>query len=219
MVRADGPLTLLQFLLRNLSQLVHVRRLARDRAFGNLELSRDKVAFGNRIRRRLRGDLDDADTRILGPTVMLAVAKIAQPCLERRAVIFPDHVPVGDDVRCAADGGPLSLAVEEGHVDLGVALQVVGLAGFGICVEEEIEAATFLDVKIQNVSYRVGPKERQGNARGGTRTFAATAIHLDTSSPLLSILVVIMPNLHVSMKLTRSSTFSLSSGSFLFSAL
>lgn len=50
-------------------------------------------------------------------------------------------------------------------------------------------------------------------------TLAATAIHLETNNPLLSIRVVIMPNLHDSMKLTRSSTLVLRSGSLLFSAL
>lgn len=43
-------------------------------------------------------------------------------------------------------------------------------------------------------------------------TLAANAMHLDVRRPLLSIRVVIMPNLHDSMKLTRSSTFSLRSG-------
>lgn len=139
-------LTLLQLLLGDLPQLIHIRRLARDRALGNLVSARDKAALGNRVCRRLRGDLDDADTRILWPAVMLAVPQITQPRLERRRVVLADHLPVGDDIGCAADGGPLSLAVEEGHVDLGVALQVVGLAGFGIGVEKEIEAAAFLEV-------------------------------------------------------------------------
>ena len=44
-------------------------------------------------------------------------------------------------------------------------------------------------------------------------------MHLEANAPVLSILVVIMPNLHDWMKLTRSSTFSLSAGSLLFSAL
>lgn len=44
-------------------------------------------------------------------------------------------------------------------------------------------------------------------------------MHLDVSSPVLSIRVVIMPNLHASMNLTRSSTFSLTSGSVRLVAL
>lgn len=55
---------------------------------------------------------------------------------------------------------------------------------------------------------------------GGTQhTLAANAIHLEASKPLLSILVVIMPNLQESIKLTRSSTFSLSSAASMFAAL
>lgn len=57
-------------------------------------------------------------------------------------------------------------------------------------------------------------------SEGGWRTtFAASAIHLDTSNPLLSIRVVIMPNLHALMKATRSSTFSFSEVSSKFLAL
>ena len=44
-------------------------------------------------------------------------------------------------------------------------------------------------------------------------------MHLETSKPLLAILVVIIPNLHDSMKLTRSSTFSFSLGSVLLASL
>ena len=50
-------------------------------------------------------------------------------------------------------------------------------------------------------------------------TFAANAMHRDVRSPLLSILVVIIPNLHDSMNLTKSSTFSFNSGSCLFVAV
>ena len=45
------------------------------------------------------------------------------------------------------------------------------------------------------------------------RTVAANAMHLDVRSPLLSILVVIIPNLQYSMNVTRSCTFSFKSGS------
>lgn len=43
-------------------------------------------------------------------------------------------------------------------------------------------------------------------------TFAATAIALETRRPLLSILVVNMPNLVTETKCTRLSTFSCSEG-------
>lgn len=44
-------------------------------------------------------------------------------------------------------------------------------------------------------------------------TFPAKAMHLETNSPLLAILVVIIPNLQASIKLTRSSIFSFNWGS------
>lgn len=47
-------------------------------------------------------------------------------------------------------------------------------------------------------------------------TFAANAMQRETSSPLLSIRVVIMHNLVLSTKETRSSTFSLSDGCSMF---
>ena len=51
------------------------------------------------------------------------------------------------------------------------------------------------------------------------RTLAARAMHRETSCPVLSMRVVIMANLHLSMKMTRSSTFSFSEVSSLFFSL
>jgi len=44
-------------------------------------------------------------------------------------------------------------------------------------------------------------------------------MHLETNRPVLAIRVVIIPNLHASIKLTRSSTFSFNWGSSIFFAL
>lgn len=52
----------------------------------------------------------------------------------------------------------------------------------------------------------------------GYHTLAAKAIHLLASRPSL-VLVVIMQNLHLLTKLTRSSTFSLRDGSWMFFAV
>jgi len=54
------------------------------------------------------------------------------------------EVAVGDDVGFAGDGGPFAGVVEEAEVDVGVVFEVVGLAGFGVCVEDEIDAVAFL---------------------------------------------------------------------------
>lgn len=53
----------------------------------------------------------------------------------------------------------------------------------------------------------------------GHRTWAATAIHLEARRPVLSALVVIIPNLDAATKLTRPSIFSFSGGSSRFLAL
>jgi hypothetical protein len=58
-----------------------------------------------------------------------------------------------------------------------------------------------------------------GIGTAGCRTWAATAIHLEARRPVLSALVVIMPNLDVDTKLTRPSIFSLRGGSSRFLAL
>ncbi len=50
-------------------------------------------------------------------------------------------------------------------------------------------------------------------------TFAAMAMHRDTRSPLLSILVVIIPNLHLSTKVFKSSMDSFKGASLAFFAL
>jgi hypothetical protein len=50
-------------------------------------------------------------------------------------------------------------------------------------------------------------------------TFAANAMHLETSCPLDPSRVVIMPNLQAEMNSERSSTFSLIEASSMFFAL
>lgn len=75
---------------------------------------------------------------------MGAVTQIADPGFERGRVVFADGGAVGDDGGVAADGGPFPGAVEEGDVDGGVGVEVVGFAAFGVGVEEEVDAVTFL---------------------------------------------------------------------------
>ena len=135
---------LLQFLLRNLPQLINLRRLPCHHPLDNLRSPPQKALRRNRIRRRLRLYLDNANTRVFGPAVVLAVLEVAEPGFEAGGVVFADHVAVGDDGCFAGDGGPFASGVEEGDVDFGVGFEVVGFAGFGVGVEEEVDAAAFL---------------------------------------------------------------------------
>ena len=89
-------------------------------------------------------DADDANAGVVLGAVVDTVTKVAQPGLKLGAVVLLDEVAVRDDVGDAADGGPLARHVEEGHVDVGVVLEVVGLAGLAVAVEEEVDAAVLL---------------------------------------------------------------------------
>jgi hypothetical protein len=73
-----------------------------------------------------------------------AVAQVTEPSLEGWSVVFLDNVAVGDDARGAGDAGPTAVGGAEGDVDVGVGSEVVSLAGFGVCVEEEVDATTLL---------------------------------------------------------------------------
>jgi hypothetical protein len=53
-------------------------------------------------------DLDDADTRVLGAAVVLAVAEITEPGFESGGVVFFDDGAVGDDGGGAGYGGPFA---------------------------------------------------------------------------------------------------------------
>lgn len=143
---------------------------------------------------------------------MCTIFQIPKPGLECRRVVFTNDLTICDNLCFATDGGPFTRGVEEGDVDFRIRFEVVGFARFGIGVEEEIDTATLLETG----------QGDQHLAEAGVilwHTLAAKAMHLETSKPLLSMRVVIIPNLDDSMKVTRSSTFSLSLGSVLLVAL
>ena len=75
---------------------------------------------------------------------MCTIFEIAQPGLELLRVVLVDHVAVDDHIGGAGDGGPFACTVEEGHVDVVVFGEVVGFAGFGVGVEDQVDAAGFL---------------------------------------------------------------------------
>jgi len=73
-----------------------------------------------------------------------AVSQIAQPGFQRLSIVFADNLAVGNDLGFTRDGSPFAGRVQERDVDLGVGFQIVGLAGLGVGVEEEIKATAFL---------------------------------------------------------------------------
>ena len=134
-----AELTLIQ-----MPQLIHLRRLAGHNTLRHLNRPTDRSLAANSILRRLARDLDNADARVLGSTIVLAVAEVTQPRFEGRRVVLAHLFAVGFDFGAAGDRGPLAGAVDEADVYLGVLGQIVGLAGFGVGVEEEVYAVAFL---------------------------------------------------------------------------
>jgi hypothetical protein len=132
----------------NLPQLINLRRLPRHNPLHHLHAPRHHIPPRSRIRDRLSLHLNHPDARIIGPTVMLTIAEVAQPRLELRAVVLPDGGAIGDDAGRAGEGGPFAGRVEEGDVDRGVVLEIVGFAGFGVGVEEEVDAAARLGLGV-----------------------------------------------------------------------
>lgn len=202
---------LVQLCLIQVPQLIRRRRLTRDSTLGDFKRTAKQILPADGILCRLAGDLDDADARVVGPAVVRAVAQVAEPGLEVRGVVGLDLLSVGEDAGFAADGGPFAGGVEEANVDFGVGFEIVGLAGFGVGVEEEVDAVAFLVwgkvVLEKSVRWTVSGLF--------VFTFAANPIHLLARRPSF-VTVVIMQNLQRSMKAVRSWTFSGRVGSSMF---
>lgn len=139
-----STLTFLQLILRQFPQLIHIRRTPRHRPLHNLRPASQHRLRSNRIRRRLGRNLNDPNPRILRSTIMGSIFQIPQPRLQRRRIIFANHLAIDDNFGFAANGSPFAGGIEEGDVDFGVGFQVVGFAGFGVGVEEEVDAAALL---------------------------------------------------------------------------
>jgi len=75
---------------------------------------------------------------------MLAVTKVAEPCLQGRRVVLADDIAVGLDGCMTRYGCPLARIVNEAHVNRSVFLQIIGFSRLGVGVEKDIEAVSFL---------------------------------------------------------------------------
>jgi hypothetical protein len=147
-VLISSKLTLLNLLLLNVPKLVDLGSLASDNTLGELNRAADSSASGSSVLCGLAGNLDETNTGILGTAVVLAITEVAEPGLERCRVVLLDAGAVGLDGSGAGDAGPLAAVVEESEVDVRVLLEVVGLAGLGVGVEDEIDAVVLLRSEI-----------------------------------------------------------------------
>ena len=131
--------SLLQLLLAQMPELVDLRRLARNHTLSNLDRTADCGGTRSSILRRLARDLDHNDTRILGTTIVLSITEVAEPGFEGGGVVLADLFAVGLDGGFAANAGPFAGVVEEAEVDVRMGFEVVGFAGFGVGVEDEVD--------------------------------------------------------------------------------
>jgi hypothetical protein len=125
-------------------QFSHCWRLALYNALNHLHSPSNHGLSCNLVCSSRGLDLDHANSWIVFATIVCTVAEVAEPRLQSRGVVFLDSGAVGEDAGFAGDGGPLAAVVEEGDVDGGVGGDIVGLAGFGVGVEDEVDAAGFL---------------------------------------------------------------------------
>lgn len=137
-------LTLLQFFLSEFPQLVDLWRCTSDSPLNNICTPSQRSPRRNCICCRQGPDFDDTDPRVFWSSIMLPVLQIAKPCFQGRGVVFANRLTVSDNVGFAGDGGPFARRIEEGNVDLGFRLQIIGFARFRIGMEKEVNAASFL---------------------------------------------------------------------------
>jgi len=135
---------LLQLALLEVAELVHLWRLASHCTLHHIDGAADLSLARNSVLDGLGVDLDQDDSWVLWATVVLSVTKVAQPGLEGLRVVLAHLLAVGLDRGLAGDGRPLARVVEEAQVDFRVCLEVVGLAGLGVGVEDDVDAVALL---------------------------------------------------------------------------
>ena len=169
--------------LADLPQLVHLCSISGDRALHHACCSADGGTPGNGIRRSLGLDFDDSDTRVVLTAIVCAIAEVANPGLELLRVVFLDNIAITDHRSFAADRSPLACAVEEGDIDGRVGIEIVGLAGFGVGVEDEVDATGFLDnVSVRYMKVRLLSRARRVADFGVSRIEYGRRTYLSSNS-------------------------------------
>lgn len=82
--------TLLNLVRLDVPELVDLSSLAGDNALGKLHGAANGSAPADGVLRSLALDLDEADARVLGAAVVLAVTEVAEPGLEGGRVVLLD---------------------------------------------------------------------------------------------------------------------------------
>ena len=92
---------------------------------------------------------------------MYPIAKITEPGFKCWRIVSPHVFTVRDHGRLAANRGPFARAVEEGDIDVGIRVEIVGLSAFRVGVEDQIDPTVFLEILI---SFFVSPPRLDGDA-------------------------------------------------------
>lgn len=75
---------------------------------------------------------------------MDTVAEVTEPSLEGWGVVLSNKAAICANAGIASNRSPLSRGIDEGNVDMRVSIEVVGLAGLGVGVEEKVNASGLL---------------------------------------------------------------------------
>lgn len=113
-------LTLLALLLVHVPQLVNIWRGASRNTLRKFHKPTNSSALADGVLHGQGLDLDATNPRVVRATVVLAVAEVADPRLEGRAIVLVYNVAVCQDARLAGDAGPFARVVEEAEVDVWV---------------------------------------------------------------------------------------------------
>ncbi|KAI6759749.1 hypothetical protein HG530_010429 [Fusarium avenaceum] len=89
-------------------------------------------------------DADDANARVLLGAIVDTVAEVTEPSLEGWGVVLSNKAAICANAGIASNRSPLSRGIDEGNVDMRVSIEVVGLAGLGVGVEEKVNASGLL---------------------------------------------------------------------------
>jgi len=128
----------------DLAQLVHLSGSTGDNAFSNLDDATDGGAVADGIGDGLGLDTNNANAGVVLGAVVLAVAEVTKPGLQRWTVGLLDEVPVGNYAGLAGYGGPVAGAIDEGDVDMRVTRDLVRLVRLSIGVEKKVNTTGFL---------------------------------------------------------------------------
>lgn len=168
LLRVGSPLR--ELLLVQVSELVDLRSVASGNALCKFNESTDCSSARQGVLGSLCGDLDEDDTGVLWATIVLAITEITEPCLERGRVVLSDPLSVGLKCGLAGDGCPFARGIEESEVDVRVRFEVIGLARFGVGVEDKINAVALLDCgSVSAWDYRCGDEAYLGCKGHATR--------------------------------------------------